>query len=399
ESYTKEAAHNVIVASFETSLASNAKPFSELTQQQRDDYAAKHRTIVEKQVIPAYLTTIALLEELYAKANDTASLADLPNSKAYYAARMNYYGFSETPEDAIKTLDKKLDEYWDVLLSPPVGMTEPAQWSARALRVLGEDATDIVSFYNKKAKEDFPDIGMRPFVVDAASDDETIDKIMAFYMFAPVDDLDDNRIIFYPRNISDHFTLGSTLAHEAFPGHLYQYNYFGMKNPHPVELVFGSTAYDEGYAVYVQEYGSKYMGFNEKEIAYLTAYELYMRGLQARIDLGVNYEGWSVKETGKFLRAWGMEAFAKEIYEEIAAVPLLSLPYGLAPITFFDAREAAQKALGSAFDLKDFHAMLLDDGSVPLWTLDKKIAAYIGADAGAADGSGASTGQTEKKAA
>jgi uncharacterized protein (DUF885 family) len=167
------------------------------------------------------------------------------------------------------------------------------------------------------------------------------------------------------------------LTHESFPGHLYQFNYFGLTDPHPVEQLLATTAYAEGYAEYSEYYGLLYMGFSEAEALAIFNYQVFIRALDARLELGINYQGWDLRETRTYLASFGLDAYAQEIFEDIASLPLISLPYGLGVVHFTNLLATAQLELGERFDLVEYHKVLLDNGAVPLDLLKRNVVTWL----------------------
>ncbi|MCL1846884.1 MAG: DUF885 domain-containing protein [Coriobacteriia bacterium] len=374
--YTDKTADNLLVISFEAALNSKEAPFDSLTEAERKQYQETNRDLIKNKVAPAFLDAIKQLEKVATLTSYEVTLANQPGGKEYYAAKLHLSGFRETPEKMIDTLDDAMISVYMTFFTSSVFVDFDERESI-AKKNLPKDATGIIEYFNTRVGEDFPDIGTRPFVVDAASDDEVISMFTAFYLMAPVDDLTENRMKYYPQNIRDHYDLGKTLAHESFPGHLYQYNYFGLTNPHPIEMLVDSTAYAEGYAVYSEYYALLYMGFTAEEAQAIYAFDLLMRVLQARLDLGVNYEGWDVWDMEAFLDGWGMGDYAEELFCNIAASPTVSVPYGLGPLEFFWMLRSAQSILGDAFDLKEFHAAILDNGGVHQTLLEKNFTRWL----------------------
>jgi len=372
EVYTAPVSNNILVTSFENSLNSGKGPFARLTAAERNNYADKNRELVRTLVIPAYQNAIKMLEDLARKTDYEKSVASYPNAKKYCAAKMRAKGFYQSPEDAIAILDKAIDDLWRQAATNNAAFDWDLQ-DRVAKKNLPADATAMVEFFNMKCTEHFPDIGQRPFIVKSASDDEVMKSILAFYLYAPVDDLTENRMVYYSQNISNTFSLGTTLGHESFPGHLYQYNYFGLTQSHPIEQLIGTTAYAEGYAIYSGYYTLLYMGFSEEEARAINASNVFFRVLEARIDLGVNYQGWTVKQTSQYLSKWGIGSYGEEIYQGVASNPFVSVPYGLAPLEFMELLSVAEAKLGKTFDIIEFHTVILKDGGLPLELLRKNV--------------------------
>ena len=373
EVYIATLSSNILVTSFENSLNSGKGPFAKLTETQRKKYAETNRDIVSGLVIPAYENAIKLLEGIAPKASYETSLASYPSARKYYAAKLRAYGFDVSPEEAIAILDRGIDKVF-AQAGNSFANYNPDAWDKVAKKNLPADATAMIELFNTKSAAHFPDIGKRPFTVKSASNDEVMKGILAFYMYAPVDDLTFNHMVYYSQNIRDTFSLGTTLGHESFPGHLYQYNYFGLTKPQPVEYLLGTTAYAEGFAIYGEYYTLLYMGFSEEEARMIDGYEKFWRTLEARLDLGINYEGWTVRQTSQYLAKMGLSSAAGEsIFQAVASNPLTSVPYGLGPLEFIDLLETAQAKLGKSFDIREFHKVLLQDGALPMDLLRKNV--------------------------
>lgn len=375
EVYTNKNDKNLLITSFDDALASGVAPFDTLSEAERAQYAKDNARIVKEKIVPAYEGAIELLGEISPKTSYEVTLANQPGGREFYAAQLRMQGFYQSPEQIIDVLDAAIDDLLGLIFIS--GGLDPDEWESVIAATAPADATELVAFFNAHVGEDFPDIGMRPFEVDGASDDEVVKMVLAFYLMAPVDDLGVNRIKYYPQNISDRYGLGTTLAHESFPGHLYQYNYFGLSNPHPIEMLLGSTAYEEGYAVYTEYYSLKYMGLDEWTAKGANAYDLFLRVLQARLDIGINYEGWDLLTTELYLMPWGIDGIAEAVYGDTAATPLISVPYGLGPLEFRRLLAQAQTALGDKFDIKEFHSVILENGAQPMGLLEKDFILWL----------------------
>ena len=374
--YTAPVSTNLLVTSFEDSLNSGEAPFASLTQTQRELYAKTNRDIVESLVIPAYENTISVLERVSQLTSYTVSMASYSNSRNYFAAQLQDMGFDVSPDEAIEILDDALDQCLSVLMSSG-NAYDPDYWNSVVSDNLPADAAGIIKHLNTTVGKYFPSIGERPFVVDAASDDEVLEMISAFYLFAPVDDPSENRVVYYPQNIGSKLDLVTTLAHESFPGHLYQYNYFALTNPHPLELLLSTTAYSEGYAVYSMYYALLLAGFKPADAELIYVDELANRVLNARIDFGINYEAWTVRELGTYLSQFGWESYADFYFRYFASSPLSSIPYGLGPAEFNNLLDSAESWLGSWFEIKEFHEVILQDGAVYMGYLKDRVSDWM----------------------
>jgi uncharacterized protein (DUF885 family) len=142
-------------------------------------------------------------------------------------------------------------------------------------------------------------------------------------------------------------TLYTTLAHEGFPGHLYQTTYYYATNPHPIRTLVDNFGYVEGYAMYVQAYANKWALEGDKNLAEFLTLDTEMNYLlQALVDIGVNYEGWGKEGIASFLRDLGFNdspGLVNSLYEYVVSDPGLLLPYGIGLVEMKELRNYAEQ--------------------------------------------------------
>ena len=205
------------------------------------------------------------------------------------------------------------------------------------------------------------------------------DSIVAYYLSPPVDDMRDNVIKINGDNVSDVLDLYTTLAHEGFPGHLYQTNYYIQQQPSLLRTQLTMMGYQEGWGMFAEgqalhvsglsEYASEYQKINI-ELNYV---------LSAAVDLGVNGLGWSTKDVSKYLDRLDLNSsIAKDLYDFATLQPGTILPYGVGVAMFELLENKAKNALGNDFDQKAFNEVLLNDGNRPFEVVEDDVNAYCG---------------------
>ncbi len=185
----------------------------------------------------------------------------------------------------------------------------------------------------------------------------------AFYMIPPIDDYLNNVIYINEAN-SDVSTLFSLLAHEGFPGHLYQNVYHFNTNPHELRSIFSFNGYAEGWASYVENlaYGWIDYGQYDAEIEALNqSWDTWVLCILCAADIGVNYYGWTFAQFEQFMNENSLNA-SKDTYNFFIASPGTYVKYGIGYLEISDMRTYAEKELGAAFNEIDFHASILDVG-------------------------------------
>jgi len=167
-----------------------------------------------------------------------------------------------------------------------------------------------------------------------------------------------------------------TAVHEGYPGHHMQLSFATMTAPGPIANLLGNSAYGEGWARYSE-------ALSEEAGLYRTDYALMTRRLwPARgmvVDPGIHLMGWSREKAIAFIRESGRFAGpeADDLVDRIAVWPGQLTAYDSGGLEIKALRQQAEQALGSCFDIREFHARVLETGIVPLTALRSNVEAWI----------------------
>ncbi|XAP78333.1 DUF885 domain-containing protein [Citromicrobium bathyomarinum] len=168
--------------------------------------------------------------------------------------------------------------------------------------------------------------------------------------------------------------------HEGAPGHHFQISLAQENEDLPAFMRFGgTTSFVEGWALYAETLGNE-MGFYEDPWArYGTLQDEQLRAMRLVVDTGIHSKGWTREQAIDFmLENSGMtrtEVVAE--VERYIAIPSQALAYKIGALKIQELRERAKAKLGDAFDIKDFHAQVLNTGGLPLPVLEEKIDRWI----------------------
>ena len=166
------------------------------------------------------------------------------------------------------------------------------------------------------------------------------------YFTPQIDNNAVNSIYINPKSTgsSDIYT---TLAHEGFPGHMYQITYFANKNSDLIRHIIQPGGYIEGWATYCE--------------AHSTIMLIY-----GKVDIGVNYYGWSEDDVYNFISSYGFndKSVATQMYSQMLSEPANYCKYVLGYVGFMELKAAAMQKQGNSFNLKEFHKYILDMGPV-----------------------------------
>ena len=175
--------------------------------------------------------------------------------------------------------------------------------------------------------------------------------------------------------------LYTTLAHEGFPGHLYQTVYFYSQKPNKLRAILPLGSYQEGWATYVEYTAYHYdEGLGEGLASALARNASAIMGFYALLDYYIHYEGWDRAR---------VEAFALEeyhlsdremldaLYSTIAQSPAYYMEYYLGYWEILQLKKEAQQTLGKEFDLRDFHTFLLEIGPAPFSVIRRYLSSWL----------------------
>ena len=195
----------------------------------------------------------------------------------------------------------------------------------------------------------------------------------AFYMIPSIDNTSENVIYINQAHTMEDIRMFTTLAHEGYPGHLYQTTYYANTNPDPLRNLLNFSGYVEGWATYA-EMCSYYLSSLEKPYAtLLQKNSSVLLGLYAAADIGIHYDNWSLAQTTQFFTSYGIkdEKPIREIYELIISDPANYLKYYVGYVEILDLKKASLKKKKEKFSQKKFHKSILDIGPAPFDVVEK----------------------------
>ena len=354
----------------------NIDAFDGLSAEEKEAYKKKNQEIVLNAYIPSYEKVAEELQKLKGSRKADYNVSSLDGGSEYYAALARYKTSIDADVETIldictQYIEKSVDELYDIMQNHSEVTEETLDF---------DSAEDVLS-YLEGHLDAFPVLDKVYYNVQYLDPSVANDSIVAYYLSPPVDDMRDNVIKINGDNVSDVLDLYTTLAHEGFPGHLYQTNYYIQQQPSLLRTQLTMMGYQEGWGMFAEgqalhvsglsEYASEYQKINI-ELNYV---------LSAAVDLGVNGLGWSTKDVSKYLDRLDLNSsIAKDLYDFATLQPGTILPYG-AGIAMFELLEnKAKNALGNDFDQKAFNEVLLNDGNRPFEVVEDDVNAYCGID-------------------
>lgn len=352
----------------------NIDAFDGLSAEEKEAYKKKNREIVLNAYIPSYEKVAEELQKLKGSRKADYNVSSLDGGREYYAALARYKTSIDADVETIldictQYIEKSVDELYDIMQNHSEVTEETLDF---------DSAEDVLS-YLEGHLDAFPVLDKVYYDVQYLDPSVANDSIVAYYLSPPVDDMRDNVIKINGDNVSDVLDLYTTLAHEGFPGHLYQTNYYIQQQPSLLRTQLTMMGYQEGWGMFAEgqalhvsglsEYASEYQKINI-ELNYV---------LSAAVDLGVNGLGWSTKDVSKYLDRLDLNSsIAKDLYDFATLQPGTILPYGVGVAMFELLEKKAKNALGNDFDQKAFNEVLLNDGNRPFEVVEDDVNAYCG---------------------
>jgi uncharacterized protein (DUF885 family) len=230
--------------------------------------------------------------------------------------------------------------------------------------ICSKDPDKIIKSLKKSCKKDFPKLKDRSVDIKYVSHEMEPYLSPAFYLTAPIDDLDQNTIYINGSTRYENADLFSTLAHEGYPGHMFQTIYHNSHLVSPLEGLLSYEGYSEGWATYCEIYSFNYSGLLPEVISVLKENTISSLCLYALCDIGIHYDGWSLDKTKDFLRKNGILAMdsVNALYDEIISNPGNYLKYSLGYLEMMRLKAAAQKEWKNDYSDLKFHTYVLTVG-------------------------------------
>lgn len=371
--------NNLLIQSFEERLA-NVKS---LSKDQKASYIANNRLLVSDKVFPAYKSLKTSLQSYTNELKNTSSkerLCEYKNGRDYYKfLLMSNVGTDFSPEDCITILESQLKNTVKDISSLTAKNKDLYTEYLSAAPALSAPK-EIMNTLKNDSLIDFPEIKNISCQLKNVPDALSGTSACAFYLVPPIDSTKDN-IIYINKSRVDSNELFSTLAHEGYPGHLYQTNYFLTTNPSPLRTFLHCAGYDEGWGTYAQLYSYNFIEFKNvdeqttKQLRQLYRdNDLLSLSLSSLSDLYVNYKNYDENALANYLQTYGIDKDgAQNLYRYVIENPTTYLSYSIGCYELDQLKQTMADSLGKAFKISDFHEAVLNVGSCNFSILRQEI--------------------------
>ena len=371
---------------------------NQISKQEKDSLRQAAKKVVNQSVIPSFKKVKTFFEETYfPKTRVAIGVSEIPNGKEYYQSRIDFYttlkmtpesihekGLEEVARINIKMLDIiKEVKFKGSLTEFITFLRTDSQFYAKTPEQLLAHARNISKKLDEQLPRYFKTLPRKPYGVAPVPAAIAPKYTGGRYVGTSPTSTDPGYYWVNTYNLSSRplYVIPSLTAHEAVPGHHLQ----GSLNSELAESIpqfrrnLYLSAYGEGWGLY-SEYLADEMGI------YTTPYEHFgkltyemWRACRLVVDTGIHAFGWTREEAVSFMSkntALSIHEVNTEI-DRYISWPGQAISYKIGELKIRELREKAEKELGNQFDIRDFHEVILEKGTVTLPILESRILGYI----------------------
>ena len=379
EDFIKNPDENFMITTF----AGRLSGLSDINEDERLAFEYENKRLVKEYVIPAYEEIISVLNELKGTGKNEKGLCEFPEGKAYYEWLVKNntgsdWSISKMKTELEKTVQEGIARIQLAYTAEPSALEQTAspEWPKT-------EPEEILSYLKEAIQVDYPPIEDTDYSVKYVDPSMQEHLSPAFFLTPALDDWGNLSIYINESEKNGNMdTLFTTLGHEGFPGHLYETVRFNQTNPAPIRQLLSFGGYSEGWATYAEYSTYEYAGFSESLTNLLKYNNMTVLAICGRIDIGINYDGWSLEDTYEYLAGYGLASTVEDadgIYWSSIEEPANTLDYIIGYLEFAGLRSEAEKVwekehAGEKFDAVAYHEKLLDLGPAPFEVLRKWMA-------------------------
>ncbi|WP_270540898.1 DUF885 domain-containing protein [Coprococcus sp. AF102-57] len=361
QSFIDMGKENYLISTFSERIAS----LDLLPENKKDSFRKENIKLVTEEIYPAYQNLITAIKSLKGKGTNEQGLSHFLYGKKYYEYLVRQTTGCNESISRLRLMTRAqiledLNAMQKVLFPADAALTQAS--------VLEQTPPDsMLDDLRSKITDTFPEIPDVDFQVKYVPESMQDYLSPAFYMIPAIDNLTENVIYINNGQTASGLNLYTTLAHEGYPGHLYQTVYFSASEPDPIRSILDFGGYVEGWATYAEMMSYYLAPLSKTEASLLQKNSSVILGLYALADMGIHYDGWSVTDTVRFFSDYGInDANAvQSVYELIIGSPANYLKYYIGYLKFYELKKEMADTLGNQFSQKEFHRAVLDVGPAP----------------------------------
>lgn len=361
-----------------TSFSSRIENVSSISDSDKQKYIDTNSEVVKNSIIPAYQKLISQLPSLKGKCKTEGGLCNFDDGDKYYELLMRINTGSEKSVDEIKEmLTDKMQE--DMSKIVKLSYKDPNLFDKIGEYSIDTSSPDkILQYLLKNIEDDFPEGCNTEYTVSDVPKDIEKYQSPAYYYIPHIDNNSKNSI--YINRYSDYADtdLYCTLAHEGFPGHMYQTTYFQNTNPAEIRSLLSYDGYVEGWGLYAELYSYELAGLSSDLAEFNQVMTCFSYDLYCLADIGIHYDGWTRKDLSEFLAKSGSDSsLTDDIFDVLVQNPAVYPAYYVGYLEFMEMRDEAMDTLGNNFNIKAFHKFILDNGPAQFEILKDRFEVWL----------------------
>ena len=369
-----------------------------LSQREKDSLKTAAKNIILEDVIPSFRYVKTFFEDkYYPKTRKSIGISEIPNGRAYYQSRVDYYSTLKlSPEeihqkglDEVARIKAKMEEiiqevnFKGTFKEFIMFLRNDPQFYAKTPEELLKHARNIAKKLDEQLPRYFKTLPRKPYGVAPVPDAIAPKYTGGRYVGTSPESTDPGYYWVNTFNLPSRplYVIPSLTAHEAVPGHHLQgaLNQELPKSIPEFRRNLYLSAYGEGWGLYT-EFLANEMGI------YTTPYEHFgkltyemWRACRLVVDTGMHVFDWTRQRAVEFMT----ENTALSIHEVNTEIdryiswPGQALSYKIGELKIRELRELAENELGSAFDIREFHEQILEKGTLTLPLLESRILNFI----------------------
>lgn len=348
-----------------------------LDSNQKSDYIKKNEQCVKDYVIPAYQNLIQKLTSLLNTGTNSSGLSAYEHGKEYYRYLVCHEtGSYRTIPELVKLIEDNLASCM-IDIATYLQMDPDTMNNIESYQYIKTNPNEILPYLKSKINKDFPELPDVNCTIKYVHKSLQEYLSPAMYLIPQLDNYKDNSIYINAKPDYDQSELFTTIAHEGYPGHLYQCVYFRSKDIHPIRNIITNLGYEEGWATYAEVYSYQIAGLDSSVAAILQDNLIATLCIYSRADIGIHYENWSYDMVEAYISKYFSKEVCPVIYDTLLEEPGLYLPYCIGYLEIENLKMEAQKALGKDFNLKEFHEALLNLGPADFRIIEVRMNEWI----------------------
>ena len=375
EDFLSKRDDNLLLSTFDTRI----DELTELSPEEKASFKSQNRVAFCQHVIPAYELLIHQLTALLGSGQNAYGLCKYEDGDAYYARLVAATtGCEEDLDTLFSRIEAKREADLSVCRELAAQNPSVCSYSATELGLEYADESEIMLALKQAMLADFPAPPRTSCRIRFVDESLQASLAPAFYITAPIDDSSNNAIYINTAKSSMDIDYFTTLAHEGFPGHLYQ-NLMTCHYGQPeIRALLNCGGFTEGWATYVEMLSYYYAGLDADTATFLQHNQAAILSLYASCDIGIHHLGWEDEKIMEFWEKYGISD--RETVEEIARLILADpgnyLKYYVGYLEFERLKDEMQQKYGESFSAVQFHEALLRIGPAPFQIVEKYLPSY-----------------------